>query len=141
PPLEWTGSRGGARGKMQSIRQEEMARSRNRRIPARARCGAAETMSKERENGNQRWRCLTCGRSFERMLGNLLHRLKTDVGKIVGAVQVVHRGSLRAAAEQTGLNDETIAAWIKRLGEHAEVIAHTNQQSNDIGQYLLAGSK
>jgi hypothetical protein len=35
---------------------------------------------------------------------------------------VLHRGSVRAAEEQTGHSYETIAAWIKRLGEHAEVV-------------------
>jgi hypothetical protein len=50
-----------------------------------------------------------------------LGRLKTDVGTIVRAVRVVlHRGSRRAAEEQTGHNDETLAAWIKRVGDRAE---------------------
>jgi hypothetical protein len=35
---------------------------------------------------------------------------------------VLHRGSLRAAEEQTGHNYETVAAWINRLGDHAEAI-------------------
>jgi hypothetical protein len=34
----------------------------------------------------------------------------------------LHRGSLRAAEEQTGQNDETTAAWIKRLGDHAAAL-------------------
>jgi hypothetical protein len=31
-------------------------------------------------------------------------------------------GSLRAAEELTGHDDETIAVWLQRLGEHAEAI-------------------
>jgi hypothetical protein len=40
---------------------------------------------------------------------------------VIRAIQVVlHRGSLRAAEEQTGHNYETIATWIRRIGEHAD---------------------
>src|SRR5262249_37565135 len=100
-----------------------MERSRNPQNPACARCGAAETVSKGTENGHQRWRCLACGRSFGQTLGTPLYRLKTDVAEIIRALQgVLHRGSLRAAEEQTGHNYETIAGWIKRLGDHAEAI-------------------
>jgi transposase-like protein len=100
-----------------------MARSRNAQNPPCARCGAAETVSKGRENGRARWRCLACGRSFGQTLGTPLYRLKTDVSDVIRAIQVVlHRGSLRAAEEQTGHNYETIAAWIKRLGDHAEAL-------------------
>jgi hypothetical protein len=35
---------------------------------------------------------------------------------------VLHRGSLRAAEEQTGRDYETIAAWLERIGDHAEVM-------------------
>jgi hypothetical protein len=80
-------------------------------------------VSKGREKGRPRWRCLVCGRSFGETFGTPLYRLKTDAAEIVRALQVVlHRGSLRAAEEQTGHNYETIAAWIERLGDHAEEI-------------------
>jgi len=35
---------------------------------------------------------------------------------------VLHRGSLRAAEEQTGHNYETIATWLRRIGAHAEAM-------------------
>jgi hypothetical protein len=80
-------------------------------------------VSKGRANGRPRWRCLACGRSFGRTLSTPLYRLKTDTAEIIRAVKVVLcRDSLRAAEEQTGHNYETIAAWIKRLGDHAEAI-------------------
>jgi hypothetical protein len=80
-------------------------------------------VSKGHQNGRQRWRCLACGKSFGQTLGTPLYRLKTDLAEIIRALQVVlHRGSLRAAEEQTGHNYETVALWIKRLGDHAEAI-------------------
>jgi transposase-like protein len=68
-------------------------------------------VSKGREDGRPRWRCRSCGRSFGQTLGTPLYRLKTDVSDVIRAIQVVlHRGSLRAAEEQTGHYYETIAA-------------------------------
>lgn len=100
-----------------------MGRPRSSRNPSCARRGAAETVSKGQENGRSRWRCLSCGRSFGQTLGTPLYRLKTDIAEIIRALQVVlHRGRLRAAEEQTGHDYETIASWIKRLGDHAEAI-------------------
>jgi transposase-like protein len=100
-----------------------MARTRNPQNPGCARCGAAETVSKGKENGRPRWRCRGCGRSFGQTLGTPLYRLKTDVGEIIRALQIVlHRGSLRAAEEQTGHNYETIAVWLERVGDHGEAL-------------------
>jgi transposase-like protein len=100
-----------------------MARTRNPPNPPCAHCGAAETVSRGRESGRPRWRCRTCGRSFGQTLDTTLYRLKTDSAEIIRALRVVlYRGSLRAAEEQTGHKSETIAAWIKRLGDHAEAI-------------------
>jgi transposase-like protein len=101
-----------------------MARPRNPENPPCARCGATATVSKGHQDGRPRWRCLVCGRSFGTTLGTPLYRLKTDIAEIIRAIQVVlHRGSLRAAEEQTGHNYETIAAWIKRWGDHAEAMS------------------
>jgi hypothetical protein len=56
-------------------------------------------------------------------MGTPLFHLHTPLAEIVRAVRVVlRRGSLRAAEEQTGHNYETIAEWIRRLGEHAEAV-------------------
>src|SRR5215471_2770435 len=108
-----------------------MGRPRNPHNPPYARCGAAATVGKSQENGRPRWRCLACGRSFGQTLGTPLYRLKTDGAEIIRALQVVlHRGSLRAAEEQTGHNYETIAVWIKRLGDHAEAI--TDRLARDL---------
>ena len=100
-----------------------MGRPRNPRNPPCPRCQATDIVSKGRRNGRPRWRCLACGRTFGETLGTHLYRLKTDVSKIIRAIRVVlHRGSRRAAEEQTGHSHETIAAWIKRRGEHAEAV-------------------
>jgi hypothetical protein len=56
-------------------------------------------------------------------VGTPLFRLPTPLPEIVRAILIVlRRGSLRAAEEQTGHNYETIAEWIRRIGEHAETV-------------------
>jgi hypothetical protein len=56
-------------------------------------------------------------------VGTPLFRLHTSLPEIVRAILIVlRRGSLRAAEEQTGHNYETIAAWIRRIGQHAEAV-------------------
>jgi transposase-like protein len=100
-----------------------MGRPRNPLNPPCARCGAVLTLSKGTQRGRQRWRCLACGRTFGVTLGTPLYRLKTDPAEIIRALKIVlHRGSLRAAEEQTGHNYETITAWLERMGEHADAI-------------------
>jgi hypothetical protein len=47
---------------------------------------------------------------------------------------VLRRGSLRAAEEQTGHNYDTIAGWIKRLGEHAEAMTEILAREMDISE-------
>jgi hypothetical protein len=52
-----------------------------------------------------------------------LYRLTTDQAEIIRALRVLlHRGSLRAAEEQTGHTHETIAVRIQRLGDHADAL-------------------
>jgi hypothetical protein len=52
-----------------------------------------------------------------------LFHLHTPLAEIVRAIRIVlRRGSLRAAEELTGHNYETIATWIRRIGQHAEAV-------------------
>ncbi len=75
-------------------------------------------------SGHRRWRCHECGRSWTETFGTPLFHLHTPLAEIVRSVLIVlRRGSLRAAEEQTGHDYETIALWIRRLGEHAEAVS------------------
>ena len=47
--------------------------------------------------------------------------MRTGAAEVARALLVVlHRGSLRAAAAQTGHKYETVASWLRRAGDHAE---------------------
>lgn len=73
--------------------------------------------------GAQRWRCPGCRRTWNALPGTPLFHLHTPLPEIVRTIRIVlARGSLRAAEELTGHNYDTIAVWIRRLGEHAEAV-------------------
>lgn len=87
-------------------------------------CGGTHCIRYGSSRGHRRWRCRECGRTFGETVGTPLFRLHTPWPEIVRAIRVVlRRGSLRAAEEQTGHNYETIAEWIRRVGEHAEAVS------------------
>jgi transposase-like protein len=88
------------------------------------RCGGTQCVRFGKTRGYQRWRCSDCRRIWNALLGTPLFHLHTPLPEIVRAILVVlHRGSLRAAEEQTGHNYDTIAEWIKRIGTHAEAVS------------------
>ncbi len=87
------------------------------------RCEGTHCIGNGSSRGHRRWLCRDCGRTFAATVGTPLFHLHTPLPEIVRAILVVvRRGSLRAAEEQTGHNYETIAAWIRRIGEHAEAV-------------------
>lgn len=87
------------------------------------RCQGTHCVRNGSSRGHRRWRCRDCGRTFAATLGTPLFRLHTPLPEIVRAILVVlRRGSLRAAEEQSGHNYETIAGWIRRLGNHADAV-------------------
>jgi hypothetical protein len=71
-------------------------------------------------------------------VGTPLFHLHTPLPEIVRAIMVVlRRGSLRAAEEQTGHNYETIAAWIRRIGAHAEAVSEVLVHDLDLSEVEL----
>jgi transposase-like protein len=89
--------------------------------PGCPRCGDGHTVRNGTVRGRQRWLCRACRRTFGPTTGTPLAGLHTDLAEVARALlAVLRRGSLRAAEEQTGHKDETIGAWLRRAGEHAE---------------------
>jgi len=87
------------------------------------RCRGAHCTRNGTSRGHRRWECQDCGRTFADTVGTPLFHLHTPLPEIIRAIMVVlRRSSLRAAEEQTGHNYETIAAWIRRLGDHADAV-------------------
>ena len=88
------------------------------------RCRGTACVRYGTRKGAQRWRCPGCRRTWNALLGTPLFHLHTPLPEIVRTIRIVMaRGSLRAAEELTGHNYDTIAIWIKRLGEHAAAVS------------------
>jgi transposase-like protein len=97
------------------------------------RCSGTRCVRFGKVRGYQRWRCSACRRTWNALLGTPLFHLHTPLPEIVQAILVVlHRGSLRAAEEQTGHNYDTIAEWIRRVGAHAEAVTEILAHELDV---------
>lgn len=100
-----------------------MARRRNPNNPPCAHCGDRRTLGHGTDKGVRRWRCHGCGCPFCSTTGTPVHRLKTPVQAVAQALLIVlRRGSLRAAEEVTGHQDETIGVWLRRAADHADAL-------------------
>jgi transposase-like protein len=99
------------------------------------RCRGTHCVRNGSSRGRRRWRCGACGRTFAETVGTPLFHLHTPLPEIVRAILVVlRRGSLRAAEEQTGHNYETIAEWIRRIGDHADALTEVLVQDLDLSE-------
>lgn len=102
------------------------------------RCQGRHCIRNGSSRGHQRFKCQECGRTFAATVGTPLFHLHTPVEEIVRTILVVlRRGSLRAAEEQTGHNDETIAEWIRRIGNHAEAVMGVLVHDLDLSELEL----
>jgi transposase-like protein len=91
-----------------------------------------------RSSGHQRFRCGDCRRTWTETTGTPLFHLHTPLAEIVRAIRIVlRRGSLRAAEEQSGHCYETIAEWIRRLGDHSEVVTEALVHHVELSQVEL----
>ena len=87
------------------------------------RCEGRHCVRNGHSRGHIRLKCQDCGRTFATTTGTPLFRLHTPLPEIVRTVRMVmRRGSLRGAEDVTGHNYETIAEWIRRIGDHAEAV-------------------
>src|SRR5712691_10621456 len=102
------------------------------------RCQGSRCIRNGSSRGRRRFACRDCGRTFAATVGTPLFRLHTPLPEIVRAILIVlRRGSLRAAEEQTGHNYETIAAWIRRIGEHAEAVTEVLVRDLELSEVEL----
>jgi hypothetical protein len=83
------------------------------------------------KDGQQRWVCRNCKRSFGPTLGTAMYRLRNTLTEVAHTLLVVmRRGSLSAAEEITGHKYETIGRWLRAAARQAEQI--TNALVHDL---------
>ncbi len=73
--------------------------------------------------GQQRYQCKGCGRIFSATQGTPFYGLRTDWVDVLEALAMLaERNSLAAVARVKEVQPDTVANWLKRVGQHAEAV-------------------
>lgn len=83
----------------------------------------------------ERCKCKTCGRTFSYRRGTPFYGLRTEVAEVVCVVTLVAYGCpVAAIVAAFGRDERTIADWLRRAGQHAEVFHHQQMRPLDLQQ-------
>jgi transposase-like protein len=103
-----------------------MARPKAKNTKPCPHCGCTSVRKNGRNHGRQRWHCSDCGKTFGETYGTPLYGLHASAEEVARTLLVVmRRGSLSAAEEITGHKYETIGDWLRRSGDHAQVLTQS----------------
>ena len=73
--------------------------------------------------GRQRYRCTTCGQAFCETTGTIFHNRKTGEGEIIECLALIAEGlRISSVSRVKGFQEDTILAWVRAAGAHAEAI-------------------
>src|SRR6185369_1436350 len=82
--------------------------------------GLTKKFGKDR-NGNQRFRCLTCGKTSSEPVKRLFGRMTLDEGKAIDCLRLLVEGnSIRTIERFTGVHRDTILSILQVAGERCE---------------------
>ncbi len=83
----------------------------------------------------QRCKCRTCGQTFAYQRGTLFYGLRHPEQLVVGVVGLVAWGCPVAAIVAVfGLDERTVAEWLRGAGVYAEAFHHQQMRQLDMGQ-------
>jgi len=73
--------------------------------------------------GQQRYRCTTCQRTFVETKGTLFYRRRTSADEIMEVLALLAEGARISSLERVkGHKEETIQEWLEKAAEHAEAV-------------------
>ena len=73
--------------------------------------------------GRQRYICKTCGATFTETKGTIFYRRRTAEDEIIDTLALIAEGNrISSLARVKGHKEDTIIAWIRAAGQHAEEI-------------------
>lgn len=86
----------------------------------------------------QRCKCTTCGQTFSYRRATPFFGLRTDLAEVICVVTLVAYGCpLSAIVAAFGRDERTLAGWLHRAGQHAEVAHHQHVRQLDLLQVQL----
>ena len=73
--------------------------------------------------GRQRYQCKVCQRVFNEQVGTLFYGKRTPHKDIIESLAMLAEGmGLRATARVKGVKPDTITAWLRQAGRHAQQV-------------------
>lgn len=73
------------------------------------------------QRGVQRFRCLTCGKTFTETTGTIFFRKRTPEHEILETLALLAEGSrISSLTRAKGFKEDTILAWLREAAQHAE---------------------
>lgn len=106
--------------------------------PARGQLGQGNiTIHSQKE---QRYRCKTCGKTFAATISTPFYRLKLAVDLItIVLILVTHGCPVQAIVAAFGVDERSVANWLRRAGQHAQHLhQHLVQQHQIDLQHVQA---
>jgi transposase-like protein len=73
------------------------------------------------QRGVQRFRCLTCGKTFTETTGTIFFRKRTPEHEILETLALLAEGSrISSLTRVKGFKEDTILAWLREAAQHTE---------------------
>jgi len=73
------------------------------------------------KGGVQRYQCKTCKRTFTETIGTIFYRKRTPEHQILETLALLAEGSrISSLSRVKGFKEDTILAWQREAGQHAE---------------------
>ena len=73
--------------------------------------------------GQQRFRCVTCQRTFTATKGTLLYRRRTPAAEIFKTLHLVAEGNrVSSVTRSTGHKEDTVLEWLSAAADHVETL-------------------
>jgi len=90
--------------------------------------------------GKQRYKCLTCGKTFTETIGTIFYRRRTDAQEMLEVLSQIAEGSRISSVSRTsGHKEDTISEWLKAASRHAEAVEEILLAEYQIDQGQLDG--
>ncbi len=87
---------------------------------------------------DKRYYCTVCKTRFCATAGTIFYNLKTDPEKVLMALQLIsERNSARGTARILKTNEDTVLAWLKLAGDHAEEVQRLLLRDLSVSQVQL----
>lgn len=90
--------------------------------------------------GRQRFRCTCCGQTFNENRGTLFYRKRVPEKEILETLALLAEGSrISSVARVKGFKEDTILAWLREAGTHAEAVEAVLLRDYPVGPSQIDG--